>query len=75
MKNFLKNMLSSNDCVSSKRVAGFLGWISCIGVTIYCTIKTIESPGIAETLFICSTSLLGLETIFNVFKKDKKDGE
>ena len=34
---FLKQMLTSGSGVSSKRVAGIIGWISFIWVVIYCT--------------------------------------
>lgn len=63
-------MLSADSSVSSKRVAGFMGWIICLCVTIYGTIFSIPSPDIIEMLFICSTSLLGIDSITNIWKKN-----
>jgi hypothetical protein len=63
-------MLSAESGVSSKRVAGFLGWIVCLSITIWSTIYTIPTPDIVEMLFICSTSLLGIDSITGIWKKN-----
>ena len=70
MKQFIKNMLSAESGVSSKRVAGFLGWIVCLVITIFSTIYAIPAPDIVEMLFICSTSLLGIDSITGIWKKN-----
>lgn len=70
MKQFMKKMLSSDNSVSSKRVAGFLGWIVCLLLTIFCTIFSIPAADIVEMLFICSTSLLGIDSITSIWKKN-----
>lgn len=70
MKQFIKKMLSSDSSVSSKRVAGFLGWIVCLFLTIFCTIFAIPAADIVELLFICSTSLLGIDSITSIWKKN-----
>lgn len=72
MKNFiefLKNALCSDSPVSSKRLSGFIGWVTCLGCVIYCVIKKEESPEIVNLLFLTSTMLLGLDSIINIFKK------
>jgi hypothetical protein len=38
-------------------------------ICLWCTFKGIESPQIVDMLFICSTSLLGVEAITSVFHK------
>lgn len=70
MKQFMKKMLSSDRSVSSKRVAGFLGWIVCLCASVYSVIFTIPSPDIIEMLFICSTSLLGIDSITSIWRKN-----
>lgn len=69
---FMKQALSSDSPVSSKRIAGFLGWIVCLLISIYCTILEIQAPTIIDTLFITSCALLGLDSIVNIFKKNKE---
>ena len=68
---FIKQMMISGSGVSSKRVAGIIGWIAFIWVIIYCTIQDKQAPLMAETLAICSSALLGLETITNIWNNGK----
>ena len=68
---FIKQMMTSGSGVSSKRVAGIIGWIAFIWVVIYCTIQDKQAPLMAETLAICSSALLGLETITNIWNNGK----
>ena len=70
MNKFIKEMLSSDSNVSSKRVAGFLGWLLCLVITWYCTYYMMPTPEIVEMLFICSTSLLGIDSITSIWKKN-----
>ena len=39
--SFIKDMLTSNTGISSKRVSGFIGWLSFISICVYCTINNI----------------------------------
>lgn len=66
---FIKQMLTSGSGVSSKRVSGFIGWIAFIVIVSYCTVNRIQAPTITDTLAVCSTALLGLETITNIWTK------
>lgn len=59
-------MFTANSGLSSKRVCGFLGWIVCLFICIYCTILVIPAPEIIDMLFICSTSLLGIDSITGI---------
>jgi hypothetical protein len=38
-------------------------------ICLWCTFAKTEAPQIADMLFICSTSLLGVEAITSVFHK------
>jgi hypothetical protein len=69
-KNWLDKMLSPNSGVSSKRVCGVAGWIVCIGLVIFCTITQTPSPDALEMLFICATSLLGVDSVTSIWKKN-----
>lgn len=69
MKKFIVNMLSANSPVSSKRVAGFLGWIVCLIITILSIFYPITVTNTIELLFWCSAGLLGLDSITGIWKK------
>ena len=69
LTNFTKQMLSSNNEISSKRVSGFTGWLAFIGICIYCTIIRCQAPVITDTLAICSSALLGLDSITAIWKR------
>lgn len=74
MKNFFIKMLTAHSGLSSKRVCGFLGWLVCLFICIWCTIYVIPAPEIVQLLFICSTSLLGIDSIVGIwYKKNKND--
>lgn len=69
MKEFFIKMFTAHSGLSSKRICGFIGWIVCLFIVIYCTIMIIPAPAITEYLFICSTSLLGIDSITGIWKK------
>lgn len=71
MKEFFIKMFTANSGLSSKRVCGFLGWIVCLFICLYCTISTIPTPEVIDMLFICSTSLLGIDSITGIWHKPK----
>lgn len=62
---FLKN----SGGISSKRVCGILGWITCLGLLIAGFITKIEIPQYAELIGILSASLLGLDSITGIWQK------
>ena len=66
---YCQKIFMSRSGVSSKRIYGFIGWIVCLFIVIYCTIMIIPAPAITEYLFICSTSLLGIDAITGIWKK------
>jgi hypothetical protein len=63
---FISKIFQSRSGVSSKRICGFIGWMVCISICVYCTIHVIAAPVIVEMLFICSTSLLGIDSITGI---------
>lgn len=65
----------SRSGVSSKRIAGFLGWLVCLFVVIYCTINIIQAPTIAEILFYCASGLLGIDAIMSPFRGKHETNE
>ena len=67
--SFIKDMLTSNTGISSKRVSGFIGWLSFISICVYCTINNVQAPDVVEVLAICSSGLLGLETITAIWSR------
>jgi hypothetical protein len=38
-------------------------------ICLWCTISGVEAPQIVDMLFVCSTSLLGVEAITSIFHK------
>ena len=69
-------MLSDESSVSSKRFCGFLGWVLCLTICGWCTWTKQEAPEIIEILFICSTSLLGIDSITRIWTKNiNKNGK
>lgn len=72
MKEFLKSIVTARSGVSSKRVCGVLGWLTIIGVIIYCTIAVIQAPLIIDTFIIASVTLLGVDSVTGIWKNEKK---
>lgn len=66
---YFQKIFMSRSGVSSKRIAGFLGWLVCLFIVIYCTLNAIQAPVIAEILFYCSSGLLGIDAIMYPFRK------
>lgn len=71
IRQFFLDMFSADKAVSAKRVSGVLGWLICLVICMYCTFTKVEAPGITDTLFICSTALIGLDSITGIFNKTK----
>ena len=72
MKDFLIRIFQSHSGISSKRVFGGLGFLTCIGILIYCTIMTMQAPIMIDTVLICSMSLLGIDSVTGAFKKPNR---
>ncbi len=66
---FIKSIVSSHSGISSKRICGVLGWLTCIGVLIYCTINVVQAPLMIDTFLICCMTLLGIDSVTGIWKK------
>ena len=70
-KEIILKIIQSHSGVSSKRVCGFIGWIICLGVLIYCTITQIQAPDITDSIIYACLGLLGIDSVTGIWK-DKK---
>lgn len=50
---FLKEMVTSESGISSKRICGVIGWIVCLGILIYCTIAAVQAPIMIDDVLLC----------------------
>lgn len=66
---FWLQLFAGEQAISSKRVCGFTGWIVSLFICLWCTFTGVQAPEITDILFICSTSLLGVEAITSIFHK------
>lgn len=66
MKEFFLKMFTAHSGLSSK----IFGWLVCLFICVYCTIMVIPAPEVVELLFICSTSLLGIDSITGIWHKN-----
>lgn len=73
MKQFIKSIfLAQKGSISSKRVCGVIGWIICLLICIYCTVKVIQAPVLADSILIGSATLMGVDSVTGIWK-NKKD--
>lgn len=64
----VKSILSaSKGSISSKRVCGVIGWVVCLGIGIYCTVKVIQAPLLIDSILIGSAALLGVDSITGIW--------
>lgn len=72
ISEFLKEMLSANLVgISSKRVAGFIGWLVALGISIACTVNNTQAPDIVAIIIFVSASLLGLDSVTAIWRGRK----
>lgn len=69
LTKFCKEALSSNSPVSSKRIAGFMGWLSSISIVYTLAFLEKPVPVSIETILWISAGLLGLDSVTSIFKK------
>lgn len=75
-KQFLKSIfLNQPGSISSKRICGVLGWLLCLEVLGYCTYNEIQAPVMVDSIVIASTTLLGVDSITNIWKRPKDPSE
>ena len=73
--NFLKQLITAHTGISSKRVCGVVGFITVIGVLIYCTINVVQAPTMIEPFMYVICALLGIDSITGIWKKFAKENE
>ena len=72
-KEIMKSIFTATQgSISSKRVCGVLGWVICLGIGIYCTIKVIQAPVIIDSILIGSAALMGVDSIMKPFSNKTK---
>ena len=69
IKQILLNLFSKDKNPSGEVVAGFLGWIVCLIIVIYCQYFVIVTLPIVETLFWFSAVLLGWDSAMGTIRK------
>lgn len=69
MTDFFIKMFTARSGLSTKRVCGFIGWIVCLLIAIYCTIMSLQAPLIIDTILFCVVGLLGVDSITSIWKK------
>ena len=67
MNKFLKDMLSNSEGVSSKRVLGMIGFVCAI------IFIALWARDLIDLLLVTSASLVGLETVTNIFTPKQKN--
>lgn len=71
MKNSIRNMLSAEGDLSTKRVAGLGGFVVIFLCYIWCTCNGTQLPDVTEFLAGCCVTLLGIDPVTNIFKTNK----
>lgn len=74
-REFWREIFSENGIGSSKRIVGTLSMLVALGCIVYLTITegcTNCVEGLLQVLIITACSLLGLSSITNIFKQNKK---
>ena len=69
MKDFIAKIFKSHSGVSSKRVCGVIGFLTCLGISVYCTVLTLQAPVIVDTILLCSMGMLSVDSVTGIWKK------
>ena len=73
--NFLKQLVTAHTGISSKRVCGVVGFITVVGILIYCTVNVIQAPTMIEPFMYVICALLGIDSITGIFyNRNKENG-
>ncbi len=72
-KNLIFRIFSDSSQPSSKRIAGFLGFIVCLTLTSLEVINGGNTPTSLEIGYYTSASLLGLDAITSIFKNKNNE--
>ncbi|MCQ2163907.1 MAG: hypothetical protein MJZ04_01890 [Bacteroidales bacterium] len=70
--NIFKSLLSADrGSLSSKRLCGIIGWVTCSAVLILCTVWDRQAPDMVTTFIIASSALLGVDSVTDIWKDEK----
>ena len=69
-KTILSLFSSKKGSLSSKRLAGFIGWIVCSAVLVMCTVWNRQAPDMVNIIIYASAALLGLDSVTDIWKSD-----
>ena len=73
--NFLKQLVTAHTGISSKRVCGILGFLTVVGILIYCTVNVVQAPTMIEPFMYVICALLGIDSITGIFyNRNKENG-
>lgn len=75
MKSLRSIFQANSGDLSSKRVCGVAGFIVVIGIAIACTITGVQAPAIVADILYACVALLGVDSITNIWKGNKNNGE
>lgn len=70
--SFLKQIITANSGVSSKRACGMIGFIVVIFVLLYCTVANTQAPVMIDTFIYAICLLLGIDSVTNIWKNGRK---
>lgn len=76
MKEFIKNMLDADSSTSSKRFAGILSLLTCIGLAIVATVKSkgITPEFMYDGILMFAAGIFGVTGMEKIFtKKEVKE--
>lgn len=68
-KELIIKIITAGSGISSKRIVGVLAWVVILVVGVCCSIYGIQAPEIFESIIIAATTLLGVDSITNIWKK------
>lgn len=75
IRDFLKQLVTAHTGISSKRVCGILGFLTVVGILIYCTVNVIQAPTMIEPFMYVICALLGIDSITGIFyNRNKENG-
>lgn len=76
MKSFFVSMLTAGSkSISSKRFVGVFSWFVILGVFIDCSCRNTEAPECIYAIIIAASSLLGVDSVTNIWKGGKQNNQ
>lgn len=74
--NIFKSLLSADrSSLSSKRLCGIIGWVTCSVALILCTVWDRQAPDMVTTFIIASSTLLGVDSVTGIWKNDNQENK